>query len=45
MLELSSWLVIGIIYNISHCYLYKKLNNDEFNFNSSNEKVNSTLKG
>lgn len=33
MLELSSWLVIGIIYNISHCYLYKKLNNDEFNFN------------
>lgn len=34
MLELSSWLVIGIIYNISHCYLYKKLNNDEFNFNT-----------
>lgn len=33
MLEWISWLVVGIFYNISHCYLYCKLNSNKFNFN------------
>ena len=29
MLELSSWLVIGIIYNYFYCYIYSRFNNKE----------------
>lgn len=29
MLELSSWFIIGIIYNYFYCYIYSRFNNKE----------------
>lgn len=37
MLELSSWFVIGIIYNYFYCYIYSRFNNKEkFKINKTN---------
>lgn len=37
MLELSSWFIIGIIYNYFYCYIYSRFNNKEkFKINKTN---------